>query len=344
MRIVWSIPLLLATAVMAFPLGSAEPGDECAEQNVTGRYVDDDHLQVNLRRDCSLEVVALEGIVCVGGWGGVIERDIDRHTVRAHYCTGGAVPDIALQSTMPGCKRSTHEFEDNVQGVKHTIEVHHNCRVDVTLNEGITCVGAWTATDTYVVGPITVENHRCAMPGGDPALTSSAGIRADPCNGIWYATGSKTLPTGTTVSYGTNLQPGCTFVRAEHGPVDCTFDSRPDCQDIWINAMACLWGSSYKTVKAGLMNVHIYTCDNRPPNAVQSRAADPLPEPTCGIVYHEVEVGPVTIGHSLPCIGASIDYEWGPLPEDSTPNDWEGGVGLCASDAFGSTTCKTVTT
>lgn len=391
MRAILISAVMVLSTLVILPSASADPGYECDEQNLTGKAADEDHLQVNLRRDCSLEVVLFEGIICVGGWGGSVERDVDRHTVRAYYCDGGLGDridvDFTTASAQPGCPKKTYTYEDGAQGVKHTVQTHHNCRADITLNEGVTCVGAWTTTDTYTVGPVTIVNHRCTLPGGDPTLVAtsaattgpcSSGTKSvpgvtvtrssschtqvdvrlyecvwncgwktvvdtdlltvrqytqndgyetstaaspDPCRGIWYKEGSQTLKTGTTVSYGTNLSPGCTYVGVEHGPVECRFDLKPDCEDVYLDYMACVWNGSYKTVKAGLFNIHVYTCDGRPPSSISSTsaAADPLGSPSCGIVYNEYNVGPVTVAESNPCFGVGVD-----ATADQCEGTWHG--------------------
>lgn len=238
MRSLFIAGLLLASALAIAPHASAEPGYECADGNLTEKVVDEGYLQVNLRRDCSLEAVFFEGLICVGGWGGVIEKDIDKHTLRVYYCTGGFggpggpidVSDfVALDAGATGCAPKTVEVNDVASGTTHRVEIFHNCRSHITLNEGVTCVGPWTATDEYEFGVTHITNHRCAMPGGDPTLTTTDA--AYPCS--------------DAVRY----YPGITV----YSHADCS-------QRVDIKFYDCVWNCGWATVvNTDLLTVRYYT-------------------------------------------------------------------------------------
>lgn len=149
--------LLTATIAAAGP-ASAEPGHECTDKDIV-----DGSVRVTLERDCTLEVAVLEGIICVGGWGGSVEAEAAGHEATAYYCDGGLgdrVGDpVTLETTSaPGCKR----IDETLLGGSVRIEQEHNCRVTLSTHF-YECVwgGHWHES---TVGPLTWRDYRCAPP------------------------------------------------------------------------------------------------------------------------------------------------------------------------------------
>lgn len=150
MRSALAMATLLMLAALTAPGAAASPGHECAEQDLHRNLA----LRVSLERDCSLEVAVGEDLVCVGGWGGVIERDVDEHELIIHYCTGGPLPPLALASNGTDCTKAagTHYFGQSVLVISSDCHV----QLDVKLYD---CV--WNCSWQTIVdaGPLTVRHY-----------------------------------------------------------------------------------------------------------------------------------------------------------------------------------------
>lgn len=267
---------LLALSTLAYaPHAAAEPGYTCDDGNLTEKVVDEGYLQVNLRRNCSLEFVFFEGLICVGGWGGVIEQDLDRHTLRVYYCTGGIggpggpidLSDLVAPA-VTGCAPTTKEVKDPLTGATHRVEVFHNCRSHITLNEGIICVGAWSTTDEHELGVTHVTHHRCTFPGGDPVVLAMTDTPADPC--------------ADSVRY----YPGVTIT------------SRSDChQRVDIKFYDCVWNCGWATlVNTPLLTVRYYTQSTGEPMSASSAIDVPTPPwAPCTTLDQDIDKGAVRV-------------------------------------------------
>lgn len=171
------IALILASllVLVAAPVDASEPNPPCAEIDI----VDTLAARVSLRRDCSLEVAVLEDVTCVGGWGDSVERNVDKHTVKAYYCTGGQFPPIAFPAEFAGptCK----PIDENI-GVG-TVEVASSChiQVDIKFYDCIWNCGWETIVDS---DQLTVRHYTQQDNGGTRAA-------AQPCQdqtiGFWGA-------------------------------------------------------------------------------------------------------------------------------------------------------------
>jgi hypothetical protein len=170
------IALILASLLIlvAAPVNAADETSPCAEIDIVKNIAS----RVSLRRDCSLEVAILEDVICVGGWGDSIERNVDKHTVKVYYCTGGPSPitwppEMASQTCKPLA-------ESIVVG---TVTVANSCHVQVDLKfyDCIWNCGWETIVDT---DQLTVRQYT-QQDGGTRMAT------AQPCDdqtvGFWGA-------------------------------------------------------------------------------------------------------------------------------------------------------------
>lgn len=152
------------------------PPEQCSEKDYLEGTV-----RVSRDADCTADVAVLEGIICVGGWGGSVGHEVRGHEVRAYYCDGGlsdriALDDLALESpaAMPGCKPRD---EAPANGVR--IEQEHNCRVTAT-TKFYDCV--WGGHyEELTVGPVTWRDYRCSPPSGPASATEAAAAPVDWC-------------------------------------------------------------------------------------------------------------------------------------------------------------------
>ena len=163
---------LLLTALAFAPEAAAET-DDCQRKDVT-----DGQLRVTKREDCTYEVVAFEDIICVGGWGGVVERDAVGHTAKVYYCDGGIIdrlPPITMASAAGPCP---HEASVGVG----TFYVEPDCsvRLDVKFYD---CIwgGHW---DSHGAGPVTLRVYQCDP--YPPASASAAQVGCENMDGSSY--------------------------------------------------------------------------------------------------------------------------------------------------------------
>lgn len=150
MRSAWALAALLLLAASTAPGASASPGHECSDQDL----VHETALRVTLERDCSLEIAVAEGLTCVGGWGGVIERDLGEHELLVYYCTGGPLPPIALATSGADCTKvaGDHAFGQSVLSIAADCHI----QLDIKLYD---CV--WNCSWQTIVdaGPLTVRHY-----------------------------------------------------------------------------------------------------------------------------------------------------------------------------------------
>lgn len=159
--------LLLTT--LAFAPEAAAESDDCQRKDFT-----DGQLRVTKREDCTYEVAAFEDIICVGGWGGVVQRDVAGHTAKAYYCDGGLGDRVGDLFTM-NTAAAACAYEKSV-GIG-TLYVEPDCsvRLDVKFYE---CIwgGHW---DSYGAGPVTVRVYQC-----DPYPPTSASAAQVGCENM----------------------------------------------------------------------------------------------------------------------------------------------------------------
>lgn len=63
----------------------------------------------------------------------------------------------------------------------HTVAVHSDCTVDVTLFEGIICLGGAVGKRDETVGPVHLVQYYCRSPNEQPPLEIAASAAADTC-------------------------------------------------------------------------------------------------------------------------------------------------------------------
>ncbi|MGB0651726.1 MAG: hypothetical protein ACPGQL_00865 [Thermoplasmatota archaeon] len=162
--------LVVASLLMtglAFVPGAAAESDECTKKD----YLDG-QVRITRREDCSKEVVVFEDIICVGGWGGKVEREVDGDRVAVYYCDGGLTDRIELSMATTGCPRQNEQ----VAFIK--AEQHHNCRIDVYIHL-VECV--WNGEYVPIVDAdvVTVYEYQCTS--GTTNAARAPGIPIDPC-------------------------------------------------------------------------------------------------------------------------------------------------------------------
>lgn len=219
---------------VAAPVDAAEPDPECAEKDlhksIAGR--------VTLRRDCSLEAAILEDITCVGGWGGSVERDVDRHTVTAYYCTGGPFPPVALPPEFagPNCKPTTQSISVG------TFDLRGDCHVQVDI-KFYDCVWncGWetiVSNDHVTVRYYTQQNSGASIATAQPCQDGTAGFwgaqvdtRSDCTADVGIIDSYRVCPTGTDPA-ATSVSAGGNNVYAGYCTVSAPTKA-PSCNGIW---------------------------------------------------------------------------------------------------------------
>lgn len=195
--------------------------------------------RVEQEHNCSTTTTLNEGIVCLGG---SVERDeyhMLGHTVVVYSCGNpdqGGVGDPVAASAMPGCPPRTVQSGSGLGSVR--LEQEHNCRVHVTVNEGIDCVGANSRSFSQDVSGNTVTVHYC----GPPRAEVAAGA-APSCDKV---------PSLGAVSVSS------------------------DCHTVSIRLYECFWGGYWNERHVGPFTVRDYRC-GPPPTTSAASVRDPFP-------------------------------------------------------------------
>lgn len=148
MKPLWVLGIV-SLSLLTVPPASAE--EACAD-----RHVDATEVDVYTFADCTVEVVAFEGLACL--WG--TERHsttVGPATVTYYECSSPEPPPQSMASCQP--------VELNFALLAGSyVRLNADCTLDVVLFPEIICVGPWGSTIGQRVGPVYVQVSMCHPP------------------------------------------------------------------------------------------------------------------------------------------------------------------------------------
>lgn len=176
----------------------------------------------------------------------------------------------------------------------NTLTTHEDCTMDLETGKDIICVGAWSATATHQVGPLTWTRHYCSFPGGDPlcCLTTASSAR-------------ETNPCGTAAEMRCPAPyPLCSGIKDPYDPfVGVQADLSSNCHvSVRVDLINCLWGERDVTRTVGPLTVTYTECASPPTEttaAEQPPCTCPPPAPLCRPINQLIADNEDAVDYSL---------------------------------------------